>query len=240
MPGNAAGAYSALMLLDQSGSITSTDPSDARLFAAKEFLSSLGSSDNVQVAAFADGGSLPFDPVTVYGNGFTNNGPGLFSTIDALASLESGGTPLYDAVDSTAFHTSMNAPNANKAVIVFTDGEDTVSAKTLDQAIARAKNLGIRLFTVGLSSGINDTVLLRMAVETGGGYVFAGDARRLISYYGTLGNVLSGSASFYQTKWTAFASGGSFNFSSGSAFTTSVRVNTPQGVLFAPFRIQVP
>ena len=90
------GPYSAFLLIDQSGSITDTDPMDARIDAAKVFLSKLDSADNVRLAAFADNGSLPFSPITLYGNSFTNDGASFFGSLDELSILEAGGTPLYD------------------------------------------------------------------------------------------------------------------------------------------------
>ena len=53
--GGAPQPYAATLMFDQSASIIRNDPTDARLFSAKEFLRSLGGSDVAAVAAFADG-----------------------------------------------------------------------------------------------------------------------------------------------------------------------------------------
>ena len=65
--------YAAAMLLDQSGSINGTDPTDARVFSTKVFLDGLNSNDSVMLAAFAsegiEGGTnvqIPEIPVTFY------------------------------------------------------------------------------------------------------------------------------------------------------------------------------
>lgn len=236
-PGNGNGlGYSAMMLFDQSGSISSTDPNDARLSAAKAFLDNMGPSDNARLAAFASGGSLPHDPITIW-DGPTSDGRSYFPVIDSLATMESGGTPLYDAVSVSADVIS-TANNPNKAVVVFTDGMDTSSTKSIDQAIADAKSRSVELHTVGLSDSIDMDVLLKMALETGGSFMFADDARRLITYYGNLGNVLNGTASFYRTSWNVVVSGGSYQFGPGSWFLSSMRVETPQGTLLVPFMVR--
>ncbi|AXE21768.1 hypothetical protein DR864_28240 (plasmid) [Runella rosea] len=75
--------YSASMLLDQSGSISGTDPQNHRIEAAKVFCQSLGQGDNVHLSAFASGGSIPYE-LTVYGNGFNANGSIYLGTLDNL------------------------------------------------------------------------------------------------------------------------------------------------------------
>ncbi len=105
LAGGAPQPYAATLMFDQSASIIRNDPTDARLFSAKEFLSSLGGSDVAAVAAFADGETagalIPVRPVTIYPVGapaFFSDGTALFSDLDSLAGLEGGGTPLYEAI----------------------------------------------------------------------------------------------------------------------------------------------
>ena len=232
---DSAGPYSAMLLLDQSGSIITNDPTDARLFASKEFLSALGEQDYAAVSAFADGGDklIESEPVSLL-NPFTGNGTDVYPVVDSLASLEGGGSPFYDAVESMIRYTSTNAPNMNKAIIVFTDGEDTGSSFTVDDVISRAINEGVKLFVVGLSSTTEQAVLSKMANDTGGSFFLASDAQFLPNYYGTLGQVLTGQTKAYDTTWTVDITGnGSFN----GEFTSSVIVNTPQEQLVVPFTV---
>ena len=199
------GPYSATFLLDQSGSITSTDPQDARIQAAVTFMNNLSSGDEVGLLAFAENGQLPYSPVTSYsdrnGNAFTTDSNGFTSTLQALAGLEDGGTPLYQAVKTAVTYTVNRARNSNRAVLVFTDGEDTEGGVTLQEAIDFANMHDVTLHTVALSQGVDLGVLSEMASETGGSLTRADDARQLISYYGALGPLLSGSARFYRTSW---------------------------------------
>jgi hypothetical protein len=229
------GPYSVMLLLDQSGSITGTDPTDARLFAAKVFLESLGSGDNVQLAAFASGGSLAFSPVTVYGSGFTSDGRSYFSTVDQLGNLEGGNTPLYQSTYSAMVHTRQNGPNTNRAVVVFTDGNDTDGVRTIADIGALSAQNGVRVFTVGLSNGIDVGTLAEMARLGRGAYFHANSARQLISTFGSLGKLLNGSAAVYSTRWSVTVDRSAFG--SGAWFSTGVRIDTPSGQLVAPFRI---
>ena len=101
----------AALLLDQSGSILSTDPTGARLYSAKAFLGGLGADDRVLLAAFAgsSAASIPTSPLTVYGPFHDRaSAPGYFATLDALAAQVGGNTPLYASLEKLD-HTLLEA-----------------------------------------------------------------------------------------------------------------------------------
>jgi hypothetical protein len=228
----ATGPFSVAMLLDQSGSISNTDPNDSRIQAAKIFMNALGPGDNVVLSAFAGPGRmLPFE-LTVYGTGFTTNGPSYFSTLDQLTRQVGGGTPLYRSTRSMIDYTSTNALTPNKAVLVFTDGADTEGGATIADVAARAAATGVRVYTVGLGN-VNTSVLSEMASRGGGTMMWATDARQLVSIYGTVGRLLRGAVSLYRTRWTLRVSSGNW-----ASVSNAIRVQTPSGVLFVPFWVR--
>ena len=236
-----AGSYSATFLLDQSGSIRSTDPSDTRLDAAEVFMDKLSRGDEVALLSFTSSSS---PPVTEHrdrnGRRFTNDPDGFDAELRRLATTEGGGTPLYDAIITAVNFTVAHASNRNRAVLVFTDGDDTASSASLEDAVRVANNNNVPLYTVALSGSTDLNVLTRLATATGGSLAFAAEARQLISYYGALGRYLSGSAEYYRTRWTGTITGGSFRFGPGGWLRTGVRINTPTARLYAPFRIDFP
>jgi hypothetical protein len=190
------GPYSAEMLLDQTGSIKTTDPSNSRLTAAKAFLGALGTGDEVQLSNFTSYNS----PIVISAGPFTSNGPSLFPAVDSLAGKEYGGTPLYDAMYMTTDSLAMKGNNSNKALLVFTDGQDNASSRTLQDVIVHAILSNVKIYAVALETGL-DTELISAALSTGGGMMHSNDARQLISYYGTLGKLLHGNVDYYVTKW---------------------------------------
>lgn len=231
------GSYSALLLFDQSGSITSTDPDDSRIEAAKYFLNALGSGDNVMVAAFSKGGNLPYEPITYYGESFTNDGLRYFSTLNGFKDTEGGNTPLFQATYTMVDFTYSHAPNSNRAVVVFTDGEDTEGGRTIEEIVNLAQSLNVKVFTVGLSDNVNKKVLAEMAVGTGGALMWARDARQLISTYKTLGNLLHGGAAYYGTRWRVQRSSGAFEGATGW-FSTHMKVELDNGTLYIPIYVE--
>ncbi len=225
------GSYSANLVLDQSGSISSTDPDNLRLEAVKIFCSNLSSSDYVLLTAFASGGLLDYD-VTRYGD-FTNNGESYFGTIESLRDKIDGGTPLYKATASAIDRVYNDGPTSNKAVVVFTDGEDTDGGWTMNDVIDEARSKNVKIYTVGLSSGTKNEILSRMAIKTGGAFIKAYNAPQLVSAFGTLGKILKGTAQIYSGVWSVNTSEESFP----GWFQTSIKVNYKGEELSIPFHL---
>lgn len=216
--GGASKAYSSLMLLDQSGSISSTDPMDYRLSAAKTFVSNLGLSNNAWVWSFA--GSA----YTKYGDAFSTDTTALLQQIENLRNKESGSTPLYMSQYNAIQACADKANKENKALLTFTDGDDTQGGYTSDQVAAKAVASNVKLFNIGLGSSTS-LKLLKQAIDGKGAFMYASDARQLISMFGNLGKLLDGSARFYNITWKATLSG-TGTFSSGT-FLTKLRIHTP-------------
>lgn len=215
------GPYSAMMLLDQSGSISSTDPLNLRIESANIFADALGSSDHAGLASFT--GYYTND--VVIDQEFTNNPQLIKDGANLLLNQEGGGTPLYYATYEMVEYVSQNAPNNNKAVIVFTDGNNTDSGSSLEDVTEHALNNDVQLYTVGLSGGVDVDVLSYMATETDGAFMWAEDAKQLITMFGTLGELLNGSARYYRTAWRVTRDWGTF--SSGSRVSLIIEINLP-------------
>ncbi|MFK7904661.1 MAG: VWA domain-containing protein, partial [Chitinophagales bacterium] len=84
--------------------------------------------------------------------------------------------------------------------IVFTDGEDTEGGYSINQIIEEACMHNVRIFTVGLSNGVNDRVLSEIAFETNGAVMLAEEAEQLIAQYSSLGQLLHGEAQIYRIR----------------------------------------
>lgn len=224
------GGYSAMLLLDQSGSILTSDPNDLRIQASKIFLDYLGASDVAALASFPG----TYDYFHLH-SGFTRDTKRMKSSLDTLSYTEGGGTPLYEATMDATDYTARYGATTNKAVIIFTDGQ---SSGALDATIQNAQQKGIPLYTVGLSSGINVNVLARMASETCGAFFYAKDAEQLITSFGTLGNLLRGSAKVYRTNWSIVRNSGTWR--TGDIITNTLKVTIPNSeAIEVPFWLTI-
>jgi len=100
-------------------------------------------------------------------------------TREDLKNQTGGGTLLYDAI-VTASEDMMSKQHGRKAVIVMTDGVDTGSDATLEQAIDAAQKADTLIYSILFSDagyyglfgggGNGRGVLQRMSRETGGGF----------------------------------------------------------------------
>ncbi|GAB3926005.1 vWA domain-containing protein [Larkinella terrae] len=232
---NKPGGYSAMILLDQSGSILTTDPNDLRIEGSKIFLDYLGKDDYVSLVSFPTNSS---DSRAKYHKGFSRDINAMKASLDTLAQTERGGTPLYKTAFEVTNYTAANAKTVNKAVIVFTDGADTDGGKSLQNVIDNAVQKSIPIFTVGLSSGVDVNVLSQMANETGGAFFWAKDAKQLITSFGTLGNLLRGTAQVYRTYWTVTRATGTWR--AGDVVTGTIKVDLKNGeIIEVPFWVKV-
>jgi hypothetical protein len=250
VPGQTASPYAAALLLDQSGSIIQSDPTGARLFSAKAFLSGLGTQDRALLAAFAGGpGALiPTTPLAVYAP-FKDNASAqdYFPVLDSLAPLVGGNTPLYDSIDTlrTSFSDPSLPAGLAKAAVIFTDGADTtcVGAEACrtrrEQSIQGANADSVRIFTIGLSSGVDILALGELANRTGGAMLYADTAEQLLPLYGSVGKLLSLSLPTYRLRYTVHA-GSPGAFRSGNALLGRVHVTTGAGAFDVPFIVRVP
>ncbi len=96
---------------------------------------------------------------------------------DALERIESrGGTALYDALVATSDHLMKSAKLQKKIILVVTDGEDTASRDTLEQAVRTiAVDGGPTVYTIGLLGQEREKKArraLRILAEQTGGVAF--------------------------------------------------------------------
>jgi len=251
IPGGAARPYAAAMLLDQSGSILQSDPTGGRLFSAKSFLIGLGSDDHALLAAFAGGpgATIPTPPLAVYGQ-FKDraSAPSYFSTLDSLASLVGGNTPLYESLDALRQQSVSDASlpaGLAKAVLIFTDGADTTCGSLeacrmrREQSIRSANDDQVRLFTIGLSSSVDLVALGELANQTGGALLYADTPEQLLPLYGSVGKLLSLSLPTYRLRWTVQA-GSAGVFRSGSTLLGRAQVTVAARTFDVPFIVGIP
>jgi tight adherence protein C len=167
---------SVVLTLDVSGSMADENRLPQAREAAKGFLNQMRTNDRVGLVSFSN-------EVTVR-SGFTTDRRQTAKVIDGLT--PGGDTRLYDAL-IRAVGQAAATPGETRAVVLLTDGEDTRSSASLDEAIALAIRSGVPVYAIGLGNEIQTGVLQRIASETGGRFYHApaasdlGQAFRLIS-----------------------------------------------------------
>lgn len=174
---NAVEPLRVALALDTSGSMAGKPLADAEN-ASHAFVGLLGPNDPVAVFSFGD--SVPSEIDLSPDHDAAN------ATIDGLR--VGGNTPLYDAVFA-AVSAVASQPSGRRAVLVMTDGEDTSSVKTLDDAIKHAQDANVPVFAVGLGY-LDAAPLQRLADTTGGQLLTAPSSAELTDRFQQIGALL--------------------------------------------------
>jgi Ca-activated chloride channel family protein len=167
----------AAVLLDTSTSMT--EELDQAVTAASRFFEQLLTpKDRAAVMSFADRPQLrvsfSHDPAVLAGG---------------LARLEAEGeTALYDSVVYALWYFS--GVRGKRVLVLLSDGEDSKSRYSFDQALEFARRSGVAIYTIGLGLSSNAQVartnLQRLAAETGGTAFFVDRAGGFDSVYGSI------------------------------------------------------
>ena len=166
-----------LMALDQSGSMRRS--ADTVRQAALSFIDAVRPEDRLGVVSFHDSASVTADVTT--------------SRILARAAVDkyvaSGGTALYDAVGVSLDR--LATIDGRRAIVVLTDGRDENnpgtapgSTRTLDEVLARLREVDVAVFAIGLGPNVDRLTLERLAAASGGEAYFPATVDELAGDYG--------------------------------------------------------
>lgn len=167
----------AVLAIDVSGSMQGR-PLQAAKLAARVFLGRMGPLDRGALIAFED-------RVTVLQD-LTNDRAALDSAVEKL--VAKGDTAFYDAVFQGVSLVARQ-PLGRRSVVLITDGEDTKSSLTLDDAITKARENNTPVSVIGLGQVKSDP-LRRLTMITGGSYGETLDPDRLSERIGQVSDLL--------------------------------------------------
>jgi tight adherence protein B len=178
---NLGRAKSVVLAIDRSQSMRGS-PLARAVAAARAFVANKPAADRLAVASFATHPSMLTDFSTDRGD-----------ADGALRSIQVDpvqGTTLYDAlVRSSALLGA--EPLEGRVIIAVTDGNETRSAASLEDAIAAAQKAQAALYIVAIESPkFNPAPLRRLARETGGAYHGASSSAALKQEYEAIASEL--------------------------------------------------
>ena len=157
--------FSAVLLMDTSGSTASF--LEQMKGAAKSFVEQLRPVDTVQPVSF-HGEIKALTAKSI-------NDPGILSAaIDLMTpGPDDLGTRLYDAVDFAL--SSLESRSGRKAVILFTDGENTWGKATMKSTLREAEESDTIIYALQYGNLPAQKYLQQLAEKTGGRYFMAPD-----------------------------------------------------------------
>ena len=173
---------SIVLAVDRSKSMDGQPLTDA-VEAARAFVAAKPPEDRISVLTFAT------EPVPL--TGFQTSTTDADSALRSISTNPVQGTTLYDALVVSS-HSLASEAYLGRVIIIVTDGNETLSEATADDAIAAAKEAGASVYVVGIeSSAFNPEPLQRIAEKTGGNYYGAADSAALAEVYNSIAEELS-------------------------------------------------
>jgi tight adherence protein B len=174
---NLGAEKSVVLAIDRSQSMRGAPLAHA-IAAARSFVDSKPAEDRVAVASFATRPQLLTDFSTERSD-----------SVGALRSIQVDpvqGTTLYDAVVKSS-NVLATEPLEARVMIVVTDGNETRSSASLDNAIAAARKAGASIYVVAIESPkFNPAPLHKLAEETGGVYHGTSSSATLSAEYAAI------------------------------------------------------
>ncbi len=151
---------SVALVFDASGSMIGPGQAGA-IAAGNAFINNMdGVIDEAAVLAFSSGVSLL--------QGMTTDTSALRSAVNSINA--GGATAVWDGIYAGLEEVIAHGKNHCRAVIALTDGGDNSSSHTPTELISLATRNRIRVYTVGLGTGIDAALLQAIATQTGGRY----------------------------------------------------------------------
>ena len=147
---------------------------DAMLSAFEAALAVLPSAHRIGVVEFHDRNVRP----SVLSHLTTDRQANRNSVADFLASgFDSGSSRVWDSVvtGSDLFSSRDQNPRAVRALVFLSDGRDTSSDSTRDQAAQYARERGVQLYALGVGDVFQESELRSIAQSTDGAYYSAHD-----------------------------------------------------------------
>jgi len=170
-----------VLAIDSSGSMQG-GPIEAAKASAQAFVDQKRPEDQIALITFAD-------TVTVL-SGFTSNKTELTNRIAGIAAT--GETAYNDAVVKAIELFNDADPNLLKNAIILTDGADTVSVATIDDAIAAVSGSDVKVFGVALESpDFNPDPVEQVAASGNGLFLSTPDPALLGSLYTQIGQEIN-------------------------------------------------
>jgi uncharacterized protein YegL len=167
-PGSTPTPLDLAFVLDSSGSMADNDPQGLRKSESKKLVDALLATDRASV--------VDFDSSARVAQALTSDKAALKAAIDTIN--DSGGTDIGAGVRSGIDSLGAQGDRA-RVIVLLTDGDGSYSSALT----AEAKSKSITIYTVGLGSAVNDTLLRDIATQTGGSYFPVAQAAQLAAAF---------------------------------------------------------
>lgn len=204
-----SGGVAVALIIDSSGSMSSSDPQDRRIDAGRAFITASTVDDQVGVVDFDSTARVLSDPRSPV--------QGRSALLAALSQIDSsGGTNLGAGLTAGCEMLGRADSALAKGAIFLTDGSGSYN----NQASCFAEK-GWKVFTMGLGNGVNQELLQGIADQTGGNYSQLSSSLDLVCEFQQIRAVMAGSIAQDCAPTGSIRQGETLSFA--KALTTALR-----------------
>jgi tight adherence protein B len=179
---NLANGTSTVLAIDRSQSMKGKPLAQA-VAAARAFVAARPAGDRIAVTSFATSAKF-----------LTTFSPDSSDALSALSAIKvdpNQGTTLYDDV-VLASHKQAHVPFAGRVTIIVTDGNETRSKASLEDAIAAARAARTAVYVIAIESPqFNPAPLQEIATQTGGRYFGTHSSAGIAAVYSAISKELA-------------------------------------------------
>lgn len=165
-----ASALDLAIVVDTSGSMSTNDPSARRVTESRRIIEALRPDDRVAVVGFSSSASVRYP--------LGGDRTAALAAANQL-SASGGGTNIGNGVSAGLNQLAGESPDRSEVMLLFTDGQGSYSTSLTAAAVAD----GVKIYTVGLGSGVDATLLGGIASATGGEYYPIGSADQIFAAF---------------------------------------------------------
>jgi tight adherence protein B len=206
-----------VLVIDTSGSMKTRGAIDQAKAAAKQFIAAKSANDWIALVSFSDQAVTRSD--------FTQDGAALNAAVDSLAAV--GETALWDGVVMGA-QLYAKRPDLQPNVVILSDGADTRSKSTEQQATAALSGVHAAVFAIGISSSEFDPAKLTSLVGGSGGTLST--STNPTDLTAQFKNIRTAIENQYEVLYTSSGTGGALSLDLAVGSTTT-RVETNAGTV---------
>ena len=179
---NLAHGKSVVLAIDRSQSMKGKPLAEA-VAAARAFVQARPQGDRIAITTFATSATFL--------TGFSPDSSDAFGALGSIKVDPVQGTTLYDDLVLAA-QKQARVPFAGRVIIIVTDGNETRSKATLEQAIAAARTAQTAVYVIAIeSSQFNPAPLEEIAAKTGGRYFGTHSSAGIAGVYATIAKELA-------------------------------------------------
>jgi len=176
------------LIIDSSGSMTTTDPTNLRKEAAKLFIDLVDDEDKIAIVDFDDNIRVRQSLIGISGN--KNALKTAVDKIDSSGNTNIGGGLRYGYNELNGVEAD---PTHNKAAILLTDGQHNTGTAPLS-VVPDYKVKGWPIYTIALSSDADKQLLKQISDETDGQFYDAPESKALQDIYNKISLRIKGNS----------------------------------------------